>query len=72
MVRIALVASSLATLIAAGISPVAAFWQNGNQLQDECQKPNPSFAFGYIYGLLDGEAIGEQWEPHVSFAFRMT
>ena len=62
MVRIAFIASSLATLIiAAGVSPVAAWWRMGNQLQDECQRPAPAFAMGYIFGLLDGLELGEQF-----------
>ena len=60
MAHTMLMASSLATLIVAGVSPAAAFWQNGNQLQDQCQKPKPVFAFGYIWGLLDGQELAEQ------------
>ena len=33
--------------------------RSGNQLQEECRKDS-AFAYGYIFGLLDGTDIGEQ------------
>ncbi|MGX5842872.1 Rap1a/Tai family immunity protein [Mesorhizobium sp. ArgA1] len=35
-------------------------WRSGNQLQNECKKQPPAFAYGYVFGLLDGYDVGEQ------------
>jgi Rap1a immunity proteins len=55
-------------MLAAGASSGSASWRTGNQLYEECRKATPLFAFGYIFGVLDGEeALGQLYERQRTF-----